>query len=222
MKTNIKKLTQKGFSHFELALVIVIIAAISAVGFYVFNAKNNKSKADTVTPITNQLVHGSYVSIDSCVQGYDKYVTYYRPGNYQDFYIFTNVMLTDEKYYDKQNNKPMVVLDEKKGEFTGRAKPESYKVIVGALNSGIKSSTKGSEWWFPAYKYTNNHGRQQLVLVGPLKKNKPSYEQQGTVRYYILFHNKLVYTKDVPLNQISYCNKQPFNYTSYTSYFTSF
>ena len=215
MKTNIKKLTQKGFSHFELALVIIIVAAISAVGFYVYSAKNNKSKADSMTSVTNKLVHGSYVTIESCLQNGRYASSTYVSGNY----IVTNVMLTDEKYFDTNTNKPMIVADNKTssgiypaapataapGLYTGRAKPESYKVIVGAIKSGKKASTQ-KDRWRAAYKYTNNHGRIQKVVVGPIENFNPSVGPNSTVRYYIMFHNQLVYTKDVPLNTLSYCN----------------
>lgn len=41
------KLNSKGFSHFELGLLIVVIAVIAGVGMFVYNKNNNKSKADT-------------------------------------------------------------------------------------------------------------------------------------------------------------------------------
>jgi len=211
MKTKIKKLTQKGFSHFELALIIVIVTAISAVGFYVYNAKNNKSKADSMTSVTNKLVHGSYVSLDSCILEKGMYLsTTYTPANT----IITNVMLTDEKYFDTSTNKPMIIsgkqtsagmyLDNAPGPYTGRAKPESYKVIVAAIQSGKKASTT-EKGWEPAYKYTNNHGRINTVAVGPINMPKTSSGPYSTVRYYIMFRGQLVYTKDIKLNQINQC-----------------
>jgi hypothetical protein len=209
MKTKIKKLTQKGFSHFELALVIVIVAAISAVGFYVFNAKNNKSKADSMTSVTNKLIHGSYVSIDSCVHDNISVTGFRKSGTF----IFTDVMLTDERYFDTNTNKPMIIsgkqtsagmyLDNAPGPYTGRAKPESYKVIVAAIQSGKKNST--SNRWTPVYKYTNNHGRINNTIVGPIDMPKTSSGPYSTIRYYIMFHGQLVYTKDIKLNQISKC-----------------
>lgn len=207
MKTKIKKLTNKGFGHIELVLVVVIVAAIAAVGIYVFNAKNNKSKADSMTSVTNKLVHGSYVSIDSCVED-NIYVTGFSKSG---TFIFTNVMLTDEKYFDKNTNKPMII-DNKTSmgiypatpePYTGRAKPESYKVIVAAIQSGKKNSTTNG--WYPAYKYSNNHGRMNNTMVGPINMTKTSSGPYSTVRYYIMFHDQLVYTKDIKLNQISKC-----------------
>ena len=38
-----------GFSHFELVLLVVVVAIIASVGFFVYNKNNNKSKADSVT-----------------------------------------------------------------------------------------------------------------------------------------------------------------------------
>jgi Tfp pilus assembly major pilin PilA len=42
------KLNSKGFSHFELVLLIVVIAVIAGVGLFVYNKNNNKSKADSL------------------------------------------------------------------------------------------------------------------------------------------------------------------------------
>jgi N-acetylmuramoyl-L-alanine amidase len=42
------KLNNKGFSHVELVLLIVVIAVIAGVGFFVYNKNNNKSKADSM------------------------------------------------------------------------------------------------------------------------------------------------------------------------------
>jgi len=39
------RLNNKGFSHFELGLLIVVIAVIAGVGMFVYNKNNNKSKA---------------------------------------------------------------------------------------------------------------------------------------------------------------------------------
>jgi len=42
-----KKINNKAFSHFELVLAVVIVAAIATVGAYTYSAKSNKSKADS-------------------------------------------------------------------------------------------------------------------------------------------------------------------------------
>jgi len=42
-----KKINNKAFSHFELVLAVVIVAAIATVGAYTYSAKYNKSKADS-------------------------------------------------------------------------------------------------------------------------------------------------------------------------------
>ena len=42
-----KRLGSKGFSHFELGLLIVVIAVITGVGFFVYSKNYNKSKADS-------------------------------------------------------------------------------------------------------------------------------------------------------------------------------
>ncbi|NDC22270.1 hypothetical protein EBZ57_02775 [bacterium] len=216
MKTKIKKLTQKGFSHFELALVIVIIAAISAVGFYVFNAKNNKSKADSVTPIANKLVHGSYVSINSCFQDAAYVSTTYK----SNLFLNTRIKLTDEKFFNTATNELIPSNNSNTGVFSGRAKPESYKVIVMALNSGKKASTHIT-WDAIAPNKGADHQRQAGILVGPLGKPQTSYMPTGTIRYWILFNNNIVYSKDIPVSQITNCNQN--NYTSYfTSYYTSY
>jgi len=47
MKKN-SKLNNNGFSHFEMILIVVVVAVISAVGFVVYQS-NNKSKADSET-----------------------------------------------------------------------------------------------------------------------------------------------------------------------------
>ncbi|MEI6755549.1 MAG: G1 family glutamic endopeptidase [bacterium] len=46
-KNSSKRLGSKGFSHFELGLLIVVIAVITGVGFFVYSKNNNKSKADS-------------------------------------------------------------------------------------------------------------------------------------------------------------------------------
>lgn len=46
------KLNSKGFSHFELGLLIVVIAVIAGVGMFVYNKNNNKSKADSTVADT--------------------------------------------------------------------------------------------------------------------------------------------------------------------------
>jgi uncharacterized protein (UPF0333 family) len=38
----------KGFSHLEMILLLVVIAAIASVGLFVYSKNNNKSKADSI------------------------------------------------------------------------------------------------------------------------------------------------------------------------------
>jgi len=49
------KLNSKGFSHFELGLLIVVIAVIAGVGMFVYNKNNNKSKADSTVADTSSI-----------------------------------------------------------------------------------------------------------------------------------------------------------------------
>jgi len=206
MKTKIKKLTQKGFSHFELALVIVIVAAISAVGFYVFNAKNNKSKADSMTSVTNKLIHGSYVSIGSCWKDGVHVSGVSNTDVTNTTYLFTDLRLTDEKFFNKDKDPNLYANNDiNTGVYSGRAKPESYKVIVIDLKNGKKVST--NDWWSNNYKPGADHTRVSKVSLQPISIPATSNGTYGTFRYWILFHNQLVYSKDVSLSQIRNCNE---------------
>ena len=49
------KLNNKGFSHLEIGITIVVVAVIAVVGGFVYNKNNNKSKASTATPATVQV-----------------------------------------------------------------------------------------------------------------------------------------------------------------------
>ena len=50
-KKSSKRLGSKGFSHVELTLLIVVIAVIAGVGFFVYSKNNNKSKADSALKV---------------------------------------------------------------------------------------------------------------------------------------------------------------------------
>jgi Tfp pilus assembly protein PilE len=61
------KLNNKGFSHVELVLLIVVIAVIAGVGFFVYNKNNNKSKAgtDLATPLSPMEKEADYQKLGS-------------------------------------------------------------------------------------------------------------------------------------------------------------
>ncbi|NDC21942.1 hypothetical protein EBZ57_01050, partial [bacterium] len=46
------KKNKQGFSHFELVLVLVVLSAITLVGLYIYNSKNNVSQAGSVSTQT--------------------------------------------------------------------------------------------------------------------------------------------------------------------------
>jgi type II secretory pathway pseudopilin PulG len=54
-KNSSKRLGSKGFSHVELTLLIVVIAVIAGVGFFVYSKNNNKSKADSIVADTSSI-----------------------------------------------------------------------------------------------------------------------------------------------------------------------
>ena len=202
MKIKIKKLNHKGFSHLELALLIVIVAVITGVGFLVFNTKNNKSKADSVTPVTSKLINGSYVTIGSC----------WKDGVYASgkdvrntTYLITSLRLTDEKYFNKYKDPNLPTSNDKNtGVYSGRAKPESYKVIVMDLKAGKKVST--NQWWSNNFLPGADHTRNSEVSLQPITFPAKSKDPYGTFRYWILFNDRLVFSKDVSLGQIGNCN----------------
>ncbi|NDC22082.1 hypothetical protein EBZ57_01780 [bacterium] len=72
-----KKFSKKnnGFSHFELVLLVVVVAIIASVGFFVYNKNNNKSKADSVTQIYTSRVTCEITAVNSN----PKYGTVQRP-----------------------------------------------------------------------------------------------------------------------------------------------
>lgn len=205
MKTKIKKLSSKGFSHFELALIIVVVAAITAVGFYVFNAKHNKSKADSMTAVTSTLVHGSYVTIGSCWKN-GVYVSGVSNTDVRNTtYLLTDLRLTDEKFFNKNKDPNLPTsTDQNTGVYSGRAKPESYKVIVIDLKNGKKVST--NDWWNQYWLPGADHTRTSSLSLQPISIPATSSGAYGTFRYWVLFNNQVVYSKDVSLSQIRNCN----------------
>ena len=56
LSKKIKKLSSSGFSHFETALAIIVVAVIAAAGLYVLNYNKNKSKADNSNYMSNSAV----------------------------------------------------------------------------------------------------------------------------------------------------------------------
>jgi len=72
-KNSSKRLGSKGFSHVELTLLIVVIAVIAGVGFFVYSKNNNKSKADSAIPssptITTDAQDQAYASLQTVLPG---------------------------------------------------------------------------------------------------------------------------------------------------------
>jgi Tfp pilus assembly protein PilE len=65
-KNSSKRLGSKGFSHVELALLVVVIAVIAGVGFFVYSKNNNKSKADTAeVSLTPEQQAAAYAELDT-------------------------------------------------------------------------------------------------------------------------------------------------------------
>ena len=65
-KNSSKRLGSKGFGHVELALLVVVIAVIAGVGFFVYSKNNNKSKADTAeVSLTPEQQAAQYAQLDT-------------------------------------------------------------------------------------------------------------------------------------------------------------
>lgn len=52
MSINTRSTSKKGFTHFELVLLVIVVAIIASAGIYILNYNKNKSKATSLTKVS--------------------------------------------------------------------------------------------------------------------------------------------------------------------------